>query len=602
MKKSICIGLCVLMLITAPLTSYKKADALGAWAIPFAVAGTFTLGGVIATTVCVAAALYGISVIVDNWDDMAITVGNALNESTGTVKDWWNNVTESAVRNDDPVYTFEQAKASGEVINFMDYYKPPKKNDDKKIDVTAPVAKEIIEILEKKYGTPIVNDFSLADYMRGSLTSRGYDIDGNLSRYIDNVALNSNYSYHLYNKVGSNAHSNYSIEKKPYLYIYNSGNMVFFDVKTDKISNYTYMYRGLGQDSVYPAISSRVSEDNKILSLDMKSVPENIDNYASAGKQISEESKKNLLSHVYNEWLYYSDSMEIRLSESLSLVYPELSTVVLSGDMSRVVPIVKSNVKINTGNQQSISIKPNDLLLDTFNENVNNGTFKSTDDLLKDMVKVNEQTKLTGDAIYDVDIATDDAVAPPDDVVNNDAQWKGLFGYLGDFLSLLKSIPESIFEKFKAMLTSILDAIKNRDFSIDWSNVINLPGRIVEGIGELLARIFLPNDAIVETFVNSIMAKVGAQTGILTYPLSLVIRFLDFIMGLGESDCIIVLPSLSFMGQKLIEKTTFNFTEFTKKDQIKEVYSIYKIVVNFIMVMWVVNLARIRLDDVIKGG
>lgn len=600
MKKSICIGLCVLMLITAPLASYKKADALGAWAIPFAVAGTFTLGGVIATTVCVAAALYGVSVIVDNWDDMAITVGNALNESTGTVKDWWNNVTESAVRNDDPVYTFEEAKASGELINFMDYYKPPKKDDDKKIDVTAPVAKKIIEILEKKYDTNIITESTLKENLVSACINRGVDLGPIALKYFDWIAVNSVYDYHLYKNIDTYIHNNYSIEKKPYLYISVAySDRLQFDVMTDEQSKWKYLYRSTPYEEVGYIING---DSMKVTEFPQYFPTESISSYLIAKKEFTSTTKENILKHIYNSFVFYNDVMDIRLSDDVKILYPDLANVKLKGDMSKVVPVVKSNVKINTGNQQTISIKPNDLLLDTFNQNVNNGAVKSTDDLLKDMVKVNEQTKLTGDAIYDVEIDTGENETVPDDSVNNDAQWKGLFGYLADFLSLLKSIPDSIFERFKAMLTSILEAIKTRDFSIDWTNVINLPGRIVEGIGELLARIFLPNDAIVQAFVDSVMAKVGDQTGILTYPLSLVIRFLGFVMDLGESDCIIVLPSLSFMGQKLMEKTSFNFTEYVKKDHIKEIYSIYKMVVNFIMIMWVVNLARIRLDDVIKGG
>ncbi len=157
--------------------------------------------------------------------------------------------------------------------------------------------------------------------------------------------------------------------------------------------------------------------------------------------------------------------------------------------------------------------------------------------------------------------------------------------------------------------TTEADFIRTIDLPGTGEVVVNPPGWLEglfdglwEGLKNLLEWLFVPSDAKVDEFVSAMEAKLDKQCGILTYPLALVIKFLMGVLSLGVSDCILMIPRISFQGHQLYEGLDFNFTEFISQPSFRELYSIYITITDFIMIIAVINLAIKKGDEIIRGN
>ena len=189
---------------------------------------------------------------------------------------------------------------------------------------------------------------------------------------------------------------------------------------------------------------------------------------------------------------------------------------------------------------------------------------------------------------------------------------------LASMLSLLqsiwdaiKAIPASVYgffdnvlQQIKTAVLSIPDTITNVKEWLEgaWVNVRDIPSDIVEGIQGLFQYLFVPSDIKVAEFVQNIELKTQNHAGILTYPISLVILFLQGISNLGVSDCILIVPEIKYKGHILIGRYEFNFTEYVERAEFREAYKVYRYITNYIMIIAVVLLAIKKGDQIIRGN
>lgn len=613
MHKKICILLCAVIILSTPLASYKKAEASGLGGI-LSLAGVvgsgLTLGGVIATTVALGAALYGVSVVVDNWDDITDTVGSALSNATGEVKDWWNSLTGSAVHKDDVGLTFDEAVTDGKVINYYEYYKPYE--SDRTMDVPVSVLEKVMQTMEKQVQEPIVPTSSQVDEIVRQYKLHNATITNAETKYFNNMLPYAEYTY-LVAYYGDDYHSFYNYSNIPYLYIYVGSSWLTYELRFEEDTNVLRLYNRNYTTDTNPKptveLSTKVTANRGV---HVKNELKNgIDTFISQGTELTNDKKNYILDKIFYYARYTSLPIEIRCSDELAQVFPELTSYKMNGYNVGTL-VTKSTHTLDLNGKTSISINQNDVLINELNTSLNTGTITNTDKYIDSLIKANNESALVGNPVFEDTITFDNVDSDNSDGsvdVDESVGTNSIITTIKDFVSHPLS---SLLELLQSFVTWIQDA---------WQDVISIPGQItdyldthspleiikdipvniVTRLGEVIESIFVPNELALQEFVADAKATIEKQTGILTYPVVLVIRFCDFLLNIDKKDCIITIPEISFMDHKLLNKYEFNFTKFVNDTGVKEIYDIYLIVVDFIMVMWLVNLARIKIDNIMKG-
>lgn len=130
-----------------------------------------------------------------------------------------------------------------------------------------------------------------------------------------------------------------------------------------------------------------------------------------------------------------------------------------------------------------------------------------------------------------------------------------------------------------SLIGGLLDGIK--DFFNDWKN---------EFI-EILVGIVIPEPGYLENWVNRMVDNFNNRSGILTYPLSLLIQFFDTLKTLDEVDPILTINELEFMGETLIPKMEYNFNSLLDVPAFKFLHDIYFLLVKAYLAFALVRLA-----------
>lgn len=613
-KKLLILFLCSFILVNSTMVTYKKAQAssIGALGYLGVLGGSLTLGGLITTTIAIGAALYGVSVVVDNWDDITTEVGNALNNATGEVKEWWDNITGSAVRKDDPVYTFEQDKATGKVINFFDYYKPPQNNNDKKIDVTIPVLAKVMEVLEGSYKQPILPSSSQVEDITKQYTLRGLTVGDLEINHFNKVVSSLSYDY-LFSSGSDSLHSFYNYSNIPYLYIDADINAqtISLELRFDLPGNFVWLYNydyktkpnnfktSTGEYSL-TGIHKQTDLDNGIYS------------YIRNNVELTDTLKNYIIKKIYAFGKYTSQPLEIRCSDGLANVFPELTNYKMTG-YNLSTHVTKTNHKLDLSGKTSISINQNDTLINELNNSYSSGKLTSTDKLVESINDANNTGIIIGDPVLEDEIKfdnldkvdTETPTDPDDNTENTTSIIDAIKEFINNPLGSLKTAFDNFVTWIKEAWQDIRDIptriIEYLETHSPLEIISDIPRLIVNGIGELLGNIFIPDDAAMQEFINRARQTIENQTGILTYPLSLLVKFCGMLTDMDSRPCIINFPSITFMNYKLFDGYSFNFTQFMNQDFIKPLYDTYIVITDFIMIMWVVNLARSKSDEIIKG-
>lgn len=559
--------LSVLLVITILLSSieFSVKEAQAAWMIPFIPAiaeGLVSLSEILLLTVATYATGCAVSESFDQSDVDYIAA--KLDTATDAAGDWWRDIKGSAVRVDDPTVSLQDDIAMGKVINFSDYYQPdggkPSNNNEprksKKIDVTAPVALGIAKVIK---------DFNKTD----DITKIGQQkiVEAIIKEYSPNAVINQDFNvpYVIVTKNDDNITVGCSL-LNPFVITFNSSTGLYNANIGCKVgygeyfSYYVYYFNG------------SVSLYNNLGSIKTMLLTQRNDRDRNA---------------VTDKILYYNQPS---ISDEVNY-YPPFTGAYIP---TTLPPSIYSSANTKNG----FTIIPTKELRDTIS---NAQPVKTTDDITKLVLDADKLARAKGGQVINVDIDGNTSVQPEEpnnqSIIDTIKNWvgnplQGIWDFLKDILNKILSAIKEIPDLFRGFIEWIKDA---------WNDISDLPGQIGQSIKAVAIELFVPTSIDLDNFKNQAENIIETKTGILSYPLVLLIKLGDFILNMDERDCILTIPKIQFNGYVLCEKTDFNFTEFVNRDEYKKIYGYYRIVSDIFLIMCVLWLAGRKIDKIMEG-
>ena len=90
------------------------------------------------------------------------------------------------------------------------------------------------------------------------------------------------------------------------------------------------------------------------------------------------------------------------------------------------------------------------------------------------------------------------------------------------------------------------------------------------------------------------------RLGFLSYPLELILNLLDKILNINFDEPIINIPDIKepFTNETLIAATSFYFNSLLENETLANVHNIYLVIVDAILAFAMVNLLKMKLEEV----
>lgn len=184
------------------------------------------------------------------------------------------------------------------------------------------------------------------------------------------------------------------------------------------------------------------------------------------------------------------------------------------------------------------------------------------------------------------------------------SDWSSLTTNL-DNSSVINSINQS-----NQQTINKLDEIKNQNTESEntrksiLQRIIDLPGNIINGLIDGLKSLFIPSNDFFESFINDFLETVKEKLGFLVYPFELIGDVINRFLTIPEASGIIHIPQINepFSNTKLISDQDFNLKEIFNTGKIGELYNIYLIFVDGLVIVGLVNLARKKYNETIGSG
>lgn len=167
----------------------------------------------------------------------------------------------------------------------------------------------------------------------------------------------------------------------------------------------------------------------------------------------------------------------------------------------------------------------------------------------------------------------------------------------------------SIFDKTSS---GTVDWTDSKDIETDnrnWfekliDNIISIPVKVVNGISNFFKDLFIPDKEIFEDFINQEYEFLKEKLGFLLYPIDLIIDFSNRFYNISNSqNAVFTIPKIKFMNVVLFEENSIDLLSIVNSnDTIKNLYSIYRVFVSGLIVIWLCCLAKNKYDEIFGGG
>ncbi len=128
--------------------------------------------------------------------------------------------------------------------------------------------------------------------------------------------------------------------------------------------------------------------------------------------------------------------------------------------------------------------------------------------------------------------------------------------------------------------------------------------KLIELLLEMLKSLFIPSDNFFNDWLSDMNDYFSDRFGIIYYPFDLVIDFLTRVVDTCSNvsnNAVLNVPDFNFMGVTLIHSFTFDFNSLLVNHGLKTVYNIYLVVVDVILSLMLVNLAKNTFAEVFGG-
>lgn len=179
---------------------------------------------------------------------------------------------------------------------------------------------------------------------------------------------------------------------------------------------------------------------------------------------------------------------------------------------------------------------------------------------------------------------------------------------LGDLFDDIDN--DKIFSTDKSILDNIVSF-----FSHFWDYLMNLGSRIIDGVGgfisnlltgisDFLKQLFIPDKEIFEDFINQEYEFLKGKLGFLSYPIDFLSNFINrFNLLSNNQNAVFNIPEVSFLGITIFHSTSFDLLDLVNSSEpLKYLYSLYQIFISGLIVLWLIELAIKKYNELFGGG
>lgn len=226
----------------------------------------------------------------------------------------------------------------------------------------------------------------------------------------------------------------------------------------------------------------------------------------------------------------------------------------------------------------------------------------------------------------------------PDDSTNTDNSsfWQKLWTKLQEIIDEIKEIPDKIEEwgenietaieeipsKFETWINDVKTAVEELPSKFEtWINdiktsiqelpskfetwfselktaIANIPGKIQEwldnavqwikdGVLGAIKAAFIPDEAFFTDYFRNLQNSFENRFGVLTYPISVLFRFLNTMLNIGEQEPIFSWNSWYYDGTEVIAAGSYNLSDLVEENEtLGNIYNIYLVIVDSILVFF----------------
>lgn len=167
----------------------------------------------------------------------------------------------------------------------------------------------------------------------------------------------------------------------------------------------------------------------------------------------------------------------------------------------------------------------------------------------------------------------------------NNSLLGGIFENTKNLFDGIMQLPDKIATSLKGFFDNVVESINN------------LANTILEGIKNL----FIPNDEYFSNYFDELYEFFTQKLGILMLPIDIIIDLFNGIMNINEGDGIIHIQEIKYMDVVLVQKQDYNLKNVIV-EVMGNVYDIYYLFVDMILLSMVLNMARKKFDEIIGGS
>jgi len=135
-----------------------------------------------------------------------------------------------------------------------------------------------------------------------------------------------------------------------------------------------------------------------------------------------------------------------------------------------------------------------------------------------------------------------------------------------------------------------------------WEKVLDIPNQIISGLLDALKSLFIPSDGYFNNWIADMNTYFGDRFGIVYYPFELLIDFLTRIGNIQDSgNYTIHVPELKLLDTTIIKSFDYDLNSLLENEIFKHIHTITMLVVDAILGLMLVVLAKNTFVDVFGG-
>lgn len=120
-------------------------------------------------------------------------------------------------------------------------------------------------------------------------------------------------------------------------------------------------------------------------------------------------------------------------------------------------------------------------------------------------------------------------------------------------------------------------------------------------IGDFIVSLIVPEPGYVDDWVSGVVDDFKSRSGLLTYPLALLVKFVDSVTNLSGQEPVLTTTNLVWQEVTIIPAMSYNFNDLLKVDAFNTIYQIYLIIIKAVFAFCLVRFAKRKFDELIGG-